>query len=75
VAKPICLLRHGETAWSLSGQHPGRTDLPLTEKGERQALQLRERLHDIPFTHRCPQGESPQQISQRAATKRSENSA
>lgn len=40
----VYLARHGETAWSLSGQHTGRTDLPLTERGERQALSLGERL-------------------------------
>ena len=33
----IYLARHGETAWSLSGQNTGRTDLPLTESGERNA--------------------------------------
>jgi hypothetical protein len=31
----VYLARHGDTAWSLSGQHTGRTDLPLTEGGER----------------------------------------
>lgn len=51
MATQIHLLRHGETAWSLSGQHTGRTDLPLTENGERRASQLRERLRGITFTH------------------------
>jgi broad specificity phosphatase PhoE len=40
----VYLARHGETAWSLSGQHTGRTDLPLTEHGEQQARALGERL-------------------------------
>jgi broad specificity phosphatase PhoE len=40
----IYLARHGETAWSLSGQHTGLTDLPLTETGERNAQKLRGRL-------------------------------
>ena len=39
-ASLIYLARHGETAWSLTGQHTGRTDLPLTERGERNARQL-----------------------------------
>lgn len=38
------LVRHGETAWSLSGQHTGRTDLPLTLGGEANARRLGERL-------------------------------
>ena len=40
----VYLARHGETAWSLSGQHTGRTDLPLTERGEQQARGLGQRL-------------------------------
>jgi len=46
----IYLARHGETAWSLSGQHTGRTDIPLTERGERQARVLGERLRRSTFT-------------------------
>jgi broad specificity phosphatase PhoE len=45
----IYLARHGETAWSLSGQHTGRTDLPLTKHGEHQARALGERLHGLTF--------------------------
>jgi broad specificity phosphatase PhoE len=45
----IYLARHGETAWSLSGQHTGLTDLPLTEAGERNASRLAERLKGISF--------------------------
>ena len=40
----VYLARHGETAWTLSGQHTGLTDLPLTERGERNARRLKERL-------------------------------
>ncbi|MDP2031438.1 MAG: histidine phosphatase family protein [Thiobacillus sp.] len=45
----IYLVRHGETAWSLSGQHTGRTDIPLTERGERDAQELRARLQGLSF--------------------------
>jgi probable phosphoglycerate mutase len=45
----IYLARHGETAWSLSGQHTGLTDLPLTPRGERNARQLGERLKGLTF--------------------------
>jgi broad specificity phosphatase PhoE len=45
----IYLARHGETAWSISGQHTGRTDLPLTERGERNARRLGKRLRGLTF--------------------------
>ena len=45
----IYLARHGETAWSLTGQHTGRTDLPLTERGERNARRLGKRLAGLVF--------------------------
>jgi broad specificity phosphatase PhoE len=45
----VYLARHGETAWTLSGQHTGLTDLPLTERGEINARRLGERLRGIPF--------------------------
>lgn len=40
----LWLVRHGETAWSRTGQHTGRTDVPLTAYGEEQARGLRGRL-------------------------------
>ncbi len=45
----IYLARHGETAWSLAGQHTGLTDLPLTGRGERNARRLGERLRGLIF--------------------------
>jgi len=45
----VYLARHGETAWTLTGQHTGLTDLPLTERGELNARRLGERLRGIPF--------------------------
>lgn len=45
----IWLVRHGETEWSLSGQHTGTTDIPLTEKGEQQAVQIGEFLQGRNF--------------------------
>jgi len=45
----IYLARHGETAWTVSGQHTGLTDLPLTELGERNARRLQERLSGLRF--------------------------
>lgn len=47
----IYLFRHGETEWSLSGQHTGRTDIPLTGRGKDGARQLGHRLRDIEFVH------------------------
>ena len=46
----IYLARHGETAWSLSGQHTGRTDLPLTARGEENARRLGKRLAGLVFS-------------------------
>jgi broad specificity phosphatase PhoE len=40
----VWLVRHGETPWSRTGQHTGRTDVPLTFDGEQQARSLRPRL-------------------------------
>ena len=45
----VYLARHGETAWSLSGRHTGLTDVPLTERGERNARRLGERLKGLTF--------------------------
>jgi broad specificity phosphatase PhoE len=45
----VWIVRHGETAWSLSGQHTGRTDIPLTGHGEQQARALRARLSQHAF--------------------------
>jgi broad specificity phosphatase PhoE len=46
----VYLARHGETAWTITGQHTGLTDLPLTERGEVNAKRLGPRLSGIPFT-------------------------
>ena len=45
----VYLARHGETAWTITGQHTGRTDLPLTERGEDMARRLGERLAGMTF--------------------------
>lgn len=45
----VYLARHGETAWTVTGQHTGLTDLPLTERGEENARRLGEALRDLTF--------------------------
>jgi len=45
----VYLARHGETAWTISHQHTGTTDLPLTERGEVEAVRLKERLAGMAF--------------------------
>ena len=45
----VYLARHGETAWTVSRQHTGRTDLPLTGHGEEEALRLGARLEGLVF--------------------------
>ena len=47
----VYLARHGETAWSLSGQHTGLTDLPLTAAGEAKARALGARLAGMHVDH------------------------
>jgi probable phosphoglycerate mutase len=46
----LYLIRHGETAWSISGQHTGRTDMPLTAQGEQDARTLAEGLRAVTFS-------------------------
>lgn len=45
----IYLIRHGETEWSLSGQHTGTTDIPLTENGRERARMLRPMVEHLDF--------------------------
>ncbi|BDH09973.1 histidine phosphatase family protein [Streptomyces hygroscopicus] len=49
MAARIFLARHGQTEWSLSGRHTGRTDVPLLDEGRRGAKLLGERLHRAPW--------------------------
>nr|WP_294502164.1 histidine phosphatase family protein [uncultured Rhodopila sp.] len=58
----LYLIRHGETAWSLSGRHTGRTDIPLTAQGEDQARELLPWLRPIGFARVFT---SPRQRAQR----------
>ena len=50
MASRLWLVRHGETAWSLSGQHTSSTDLPLTAEGERKAAEVGKRLAGKKFS-------------------------
>jgi broad specificity phosphatase PhoE len=45
----VWLVRHAETAWTEERRHTGRTDLPLTPRGENEARELRGRLPDLAF--------------------------
>jgi broad specificity phosphatase PhoE len=47
----LVLIRHGETEWSRSGQHTGRTDLPLTEIGRNEARAITTAVADFDFSH------------------------
>ncbi|MFZ4766013.1 MAG: histidine phosphatase family protein [Roseimicrobium sp.] len=47
----IHLIRHGQTAWSITGQHTGTTDIPLTALGEDEARRLGVRLRGLEFSH------------------------
>jgi broad specificity phosphatase PhoE len=58
----LFLVRHGETEWSRSGQHTGRSDIPLTTGGEDEASNLAASLKTIPFAHVLT---SPQQRARR----------
>jgi len=51
MATQIILIRHGQTEWTLSGQHTSHTDLPLTAEGERGAVELSGFLRGIRFSH------------------------
>jgi broad specificity phosphatase PhoE len=47
----VYLARHGQTAWTITGQHTGRTDLALTPRGEEEARALGPRLKGLKFDH------------------------
>ena len=60
----VYLARHGETEWSKSGQHTGRTDVALTAKGEADAKKIGSRLSGLVFAHSLS---SPLQRARRTA--------
>lgn len=49
MAPRILLVRHGQTQWSVTGRHTGRTDIPLTDAGRDTVRRLGERLHRAPW--------------------------
>jgi len=49
--RQIYIVRHGETEWARLGKHTGLTDIPLNEKGETQAVELRKHIQNIKFDH------------------------
>jgi broad specificity phosphatase PhoE len=61
-ALSLYLIRHGQTKWSISHQHTGRTDIPLTDQGEEEARRVGERLRAVSFSHVIS---SPMQRAQR----------
>ena len=61
----LYLIRHGETTWSVTHQHTGRTDIPLTEHGEEEARQLGKRLSGTKFVQTFS---SPSRRAQRTCT-------
>jgi len=60
----LYLIRHGETAWSISGQHTGRTDIPLTAQGEQDTLALADGLRRVTFNRAFT---SPRQRARRTS--------
>jgi broad specificity phosphatase PhoE len=47
----LFIIRHGETEWSVSGQHTGRADIKLTENGKVEATRIGQQIRDIDFSH------------------------
>lgn len=50
MAERVWLIRHAETAWTLSHRHTGRTDIPLTERGRERARELGAKLAGVRFS-------------------------